>query len=87
MLLIAFHLICFNREETPLIKACYNGNYKIVKLLLENGADVNRQNDCRETPLFISCGEKLSIVKLLVEKKAKINLKNDSKVSFTINVL
>jgi len=30
--------------ETPLFNACSNGNISLVKILIENGANVNKQN-------------------------------------------
>ena len=40
--------------ETPLYKACLNGNIHLVKYLVEHGADVNKENKNGETPLYIS---------------------------------
>ncbi len=51
--------------------------FKIVELLLENGANVNITNRNESSPLIISSlkGHK-EIVKLLLEYKADINQKN-----------
>ena len=79
ILLTVFSHLLINSKETPLYQACYTGKLKIVKLLLEKGAMVNKQNDSKESPLFAACSENLSIVKNLVDRGAKIETNNDSK--------
>ena len=37
---------------TPLALACDMGNSKVVKILLDYGADVNQQNDVSETDIL-----------------------------------
>ena len=44
-----------NDYETPLIDACIKNNENIVRLLIENGADVNKKNKYGNTPLFEAC--------------------------------
>ena len=44
---------------TPLSSACMAGNYEIVCLLAENGADVN-QVDCSEQTPLIYCFSRLN---------------------------
>ena len=66
-------------------RACYYGKQKIVRLLLENGANVDKKNKNEETPFFSACGANLSIAKLLIEKGAKINTKNYRKATPLIN--
>ena len=39
-------------EYTPLSSACMAGNYEIVKLLSENGANVNHHNSMGYTPML-----------------------------------
>jgi ankyrin repeat protein len=42
--------------DTPLNVACYEGNLEIVKLLLNNGADVNNTNSHMNfSPLSVLC--------------------------------
>ena len=63
----------------PLFMACYKKYDSIVKVLIENGANVNvtKKNifDHTETPLSVACGNgNESIVKYLVERGAYINV-------------
>lgn len=60
-----------------LVYAIFRGNLNIVKLLVEAGANVNRECDAplERTPLHYGClrGER-KIVELLVERGAKLNV-------------
>lgn len=59
---------------TPLLNACEKGNPKIVKILLDNNADVKKRNNWEMTPLHFSCIHGfLPITQLLIEAGAKIN--------------
>ena len=65
-------------RRTPLGEACNIGNFEMVKLLIENGADVNYvPRYTLNTPLSFAVRsdsvENLKIVKLLVEKGADVN--------------
>ena len=57
---------------TPLMRATFKGNTEIVKILVENGADVNAKNAYGYSVLFI--GETLNkqpeIIKMLVKAGA-----------------
>jgi len=58
----------FNSKYTPLFNASCIGDYKIVKLLIDNGANVNHVNDIGCTALSIACQYGYSdVVKLLLE--------------------
>ena len=49
-----------------------------MKYLIEHGADINKENNFGEIPLFISCEKgNVDIVKYLVEHGADVNKKND----------
>jgi ankyrin repeat protein len=41
-------------QGSPLHEAADNGNLALVKLLVANGADINRINDLGETPIFLA---------------------------------
>ena len=66
--------------NTPLIKACFSGNIDIVKLLLENDADPNMQDEEGYTPLMEACRishiNNTDIVKLLLSHGVDINIQN-----------
>lgn len=70
---------------TPLMLACRHAstysNIKTIKLLLDNGADVNLQDTCGTTALIIAAecsniGSSNEVVKLLLDHGADINLAN-----------
>ena len=73
---IVFSHLFVNWKRTPLHRSCEEGKLKIVKLLLEKGADFDRLDNDNESPLFVACGKNLSIVKLLIEKGAKTNTRD-----------
>ena len=58
-----------------LISAAIRGNYEIVKLLLENGANVHANNDC----LIHECIQrgKYQVAKLLLDNGANISADDD----------
>ena len=41
--------------NTPLVTACFNGDVDVARLLLDNGAEVDRTNRNGPTPLFVAC--------------------------------
>ncbi|MBL4900713.1 MAG: ankyrin repeat domain-containing protein [Colwellia sp.] len=76
----------YGAETTPLIAAMMSGgldreystdNYKLVKKLINKGADVNQKIKGGSTPLMVaSQNSDLKTVKLLINKGAKLNEKN-----------
>ncbi|KXH32664.1 hypothetical protein CSIM01_08029 [Colletotrichum simmondsii] len=61
-------------ESSPLQLACKSADYDTVKLLIENGAEVNREGP---SPLQLACqNAAYDTVKLLVENGAEINTEN-----------
>lgn len=62
---------------TALIRASFEGNLRVVKLLVENGCDVNFDNKTGQTPLMsAAAGGSLEVVKYLLMKKAKLGVKD-----------
>ena len=62
----------------PLHSAVSSGNLAIVKILLQNGANVNIQNRTGKSPLCLAAtGNRLDLVKLLVQNGAQIDLKDN----------
>ena len=62
---------------TPLHYACRGGYLQIVEYLIENGADIEAQDDNEETPLhYVSYSGYVDIVKLLLSKGANKYVKN-----------
>ena len=60
--------------NTPLAFAAERNNLEITKLLIENGADVNKKNDLGSAPLhYATRYNNLEMVKLLVKNGADVN--------------
>lgn len=68
--------------STPLHHAAGFGTLAMVKLLLENGADVNAVNQRKSTPLFWALADEAK-VRLLLEKGASITAKTSDGRSLT----
>jgi excinuclease UvrABC nuclease subunit len=67
------------KYETPLGVACLNGYLEIVKLFLENGANVNFKDDRENTPLHRACENcHHEIVELLLKHGAEKNCENQN---------
>lgn len=67
--------ICTDEHDPPvLIEAVKNGNVEIVKILMENGADVNIKHSNGTTPLIEAAGDgSVEIIKILIENGASVN--------------
>ena len=61
------------QQQTPLMLATQKGNLQIVKLLLENGASVDKQEEVLTPLMFASNRGDLEIVKLLLENGANVD--------------
>jgi len=63
------------KETTLLHTACDNGHYKVVKVLLDKGAEIRGSSNEGEHPLVAACksGNK-DIVRLLLDEGADVNL-------------
>ena len=71
-----------NRNYTALMLASKYGELKIVKLLLEKGADINAKDNRGYTPLSeASIYGQLEVAKLLLEKGANVNAKDNDGVT------
>jgi ankyrin repeat protein len=61
--------------ETPLMIAVRHGGYRLVKFLLDAGADVNKQSNSGRTALIIAVSQgNIKLVELLLKYNASINL-------------
>lgn len=61
-------------RRTPLHWVAYCGNCPLVKLLIDNGANVNAEDDSGWTPLHLTSS--LRVAKLLIDNGADVNAKN-----------
>jgi ankyrin repeat protein len=59
-----------NNGITPLILAAKNNNETAVKILLSNGADVNKAGDGEQTPLSVAKNQ--NIIDILQKKKNEL---------------
>ena len=67
-----------DHENVSLRIACTNGNVKIVKLLLDQGFDVNIRNNLGETPLQCACknGHDQVVALLCQQPSIDVNVRN-----------
>jgi ankyrin repeat protein len=67
--------------EVPIIVACdkYNPSTEMIQLLIENGVNIDEQNDVGKTALHISAAEdKFEVVKLLLSHGANPNVQDEN---------
>lgn len=63
--------------DTSVAFSCQMGSDKILKVLIQHGADVNLSNFEKETPLHVACSKGcLKTVKLLIQAGANVNAKD-----------
>lgn len=63
---------------TPLHHAAFQGDVKLVKRLIGDGADINGQDRDGQTPLHIAVKRKhIEVVNYLINKKADMNIQNN----------
>ena len=68
------------RSQTALGWCCYRGKTDMVKLLVENGADVNHQDDDGRTPLHWAARKgHLAIVEFLIDEGAGVDVRSLAK--------
>ncbi|KAK7098620.1 uncharacterized protein [Littorina saxatilis] len=68
--------------HTALHWACRNGHFDVVRLLLENGANINAKNNFRCTPIYMSIeGLQRRICHLLIEWGCDMHGKNSKKMT------
>jgi ankyrin repeat protein len=73
-------IYCLVMNETPLHIASVFGNFEAVKILIENGADVNILNNNGSNPLHYSASRgRLDIARLLVKSGAALNVSDVTK--------
>ena len=65
------------RAASPIVIACDVGNYNIVEMLLENGANINDTSETGLTPLMkASIYNYTNVIELLLSKGVDINKQN-----------
>ncbi len=66
--------LCTHKNDSLIMLSSYKGHLETTKMLIENGADINKINARGQTPLDGVCFKgNLEIAKLLVENGAKID--------------
>jgi len=64
-------------NDTPLMVAIENNNSKVASVLIDLGANLNKENLSQETPLIIACRKGLiDICRKLLDNGADQNFKN-----------
>ena len=63
--------------HTPLHLAVMEGHFKVVKLLIENGANVNAQDNKGYTPLHYAVMKEPTFIKYLLDNGADVNAQDD----------
>jgi ankyrin repeat protein len=70
----------FFTQDTLLIESAANGHVDVVKLLIENGADVNLKGEAWYGPLHAAAANgHIEVVKILLENGADVNIFHHNK--------
>jgi ankyrin repeat protein len=65
-------------SASPLMGAVYSGNLEAVDFFIKNGADVNRKDSIKRTPIYIAASkENVSIFERLIQAGADVNWKDE----------
>ena len=65
-------------DENALMKAADNNQTDVVRYLLNNGANVNKQNSSGDTALhFAFCSNSTDAMRILLQHGARKDIKND----------
>jgi len=64
-------------NATPLINAASFNSIEVVKLLVENGANINHKVNVGTTPLMLATSNNFEITDYLLKNGAKVNVKNN----------
>ena len=69
---------CFDHKSTALHLASRKGHIGVIRVLLDNGADADAQDNYQSTPLHMaSAGGHVEAVRLLLEREANATLTDD----------
>jgi hypothetical protein len=78
--ILTFLLNLFKDGNTPLIQTILYDNFRVMKMLVQKGADVNTPSNKGQTPLFIaSWNNQPQFISFLLENGAKINQQDNVK--------
>ena len=65
-------------NQTALFPLALSNKTDVIRLLLQKGADVNKQDDIGDTPLhWAAMGDSTEVIAMLIEHGASINITND----------
>ena len=74
----SFSIIFFLIELLAIHYACDRGNVKILEVLLSFGADVNLQDDTKQTPLhYAVLTDNIGVASLLLQKGANASIQDE----------
>ena len=68
-------------RRTPLLYAAQVDSRQLVELLLDRGAEINVQDDTRDTPLHLAFENGPAIVELLLDRDADATVAGDGGIT------